>query len=237
VDVVSSLAGRVADPRRPAGKVRVGGFSGSDGLAAYLSTERTDAVVDATHPFAARMTAHAVQACAQTGVPLLTLDRPRWVPGSGDDWRRVPDLATAAAETSAGPPGTVLLTVGRRGITPFAADAGHHYVIRCVDPPDRGTAMPPRHTLVLARGPFTADVERVLLRAHEITMLVTRDSGGEATSAKLEAARDLGVPVVMIDRPPPPEGVATGSVNDAVRWVCDLAEAGSPSPSVEAGPE
>lgn len=224
--LVSSLAGRVADPQLPPGEVRVGGFAGPDGLAAYLSAERVDAVIDATHPFAEQMSAQAVTACSQAGVPLLAVHRPRWVPGPGDDWRRVQDVAEAAAEAAAAPPGIVLLTVGRRGLGAFATDADHHYVIRCVDPPDRNDPLPPHHVVVLARGPFTPDVERVLFRAHGVTLLVTKDSGGAATAAKLEAARDLEVPVVMIDRPPPAL-LTTGSVDDAVRWVLDLAAAGS----------
>jgi precorrin-6A/cobalt-precorrin-6A reductase len=229
--VISSLAGRVAEPRLPPGVVRIGGFDGIDGLAAYLTIERIAAVVDATHPFAARITAAAATACGRLGVPLLVLRRPGWRAGDGDDWRCVPDLDTAAGAVAASPPGVVLLTVGRRGLTPFAADAVHEYLIRSVDPAD-GDPLPPRHTAILARGPFTVDGERDLLRAHDVTLLVTKDSGGEATAAKLVAARELGLPVVMIDRPPLPAGLpSVSSIDAAEAW----AMMGSPASQSDQG--
>jgi precorrin-6A/cobalt-precorrin-6A reductase len=223
LDVVSSLAGRVADPRLPAGgTVRIGGFGGADGLAAHLAAVGTDAVVDATHPFAVRITEHAATACARRGIPLLVLRRPGWTAGPGDDWCRVPDATAAAAVVAGGPPGAVLLTLGRRAPATFADDARHHYVIRSVGPPD-GEPLPPRHTVVLARGPFTADGERDLLLAHAITLLVTRDSGGSATAAKLTAARELALPVVMIDRPPAPSGIPIApDAATAEEWVRTL---------------
>jgi precorrin-6A/cobalt-precorrin-6A reductase len=188
-----------------------------------LSAGRVDAVVDATHPFAVRITDHALEASTRLGVPLRVLRRPGWTEGPGDDWRRVADVASAAALARDAPPGTVLLTLGRRGLAPFAADASHRYVIRSVSAPDAAEPRPPRQTLVLARGPFTPDAERALLREHAVTMLVTKDSGGTATAAKLLAARELGLPVIMIDRPPlPPAAAVAASVADAERWVLDL---------------
>jgi precorrin-6A/cobalt-precorrin-6A reductase len=205
VEVISSLAGRVRDPHLPPGHVRLGGFGGPRELAAYLTAERIDTLVDATHPFAAQITANAAIACELAGVELLVLRRPGWQPAIGDRWQRVASLVQAAAVVAALPAGTVLLTTGRRQLAAFAADAEHHYVIRTVDPPDE--PLPPHATLLAARGPFHTDDEITLLRRYDVTALVTKDSGGTMTSAKLTAARRLQVPVVMIDRPPLPPGV------------------------------
>lgn len=222
VDVVSSLAGRVADPRRPPGAVRIGGFDGVDGLAAYVSGTHVGVVVDATHPFAARMTEHAVEACRRVGVPLLAIRRPGWAAGPGDAWWRVPDVAAAAARVAAAPPGVVLLTIGRRGLAAFADDDRHHFVIRSVDPPDDATPLPARHSIVRARGPFAPDDERALFTARGVTLLVAKDSGGDATAAKLVAARELGVPVVLVDRPPVPPGLVVLSPDEARRRLATL---------------
>jgi precorrin-6A/cobalt-precorrin-6A reductase len=213
--VTSSLAGRVAVPTLPRGDVRVGGFGGADGLAAWLRGNRTDAVVDATHPFAARMTANAVAATTAAGVPLLVLRRPGWTAGPGDRWHRVPDAVAAAAMLPR--LGTrVFLATGSGDLAAFAGlDAW--FLLRAVDPPP--PPLPARHQLVLARGPFTADAERALLREHRIDVLVARDSGGELTAAKLVAARELGLPVVLLARPPAPNAPAVGSVEDAVAWL------------------
>jgi precorrin-6A/cobalt-precorrin-6A reductase len=212
-DVISSLAGRVAAPALPAGRTRVGGFGGTDGLAAWLATERIDAVVDATHPFAAEITAAAVTATARTGVPLLVLRRPGWTEAPGDDWRRVPSLAAAAE-----PPGErVFLTTGRDGLPVFAGDVRRWFLVRSVDPPP--PPLPPRSTVLLARGPYTVDGELELMRHHAVDVLVTKDSGGEMTAAKLTAARLLGLPVVMVDRPPMPPAPAVATVEEAEAWL------------------
>jgi precorrin-6A/cobalt-precorrin-6A reductase len=213
--VTSSLAGRVAVPRLPGGDVRIGGFGGAEGLAAWLRGHRTDAVVDATHPFAARMTANAVAATAAAGVPLLVLRRPGWTAGPGDRWHRVPDAAAAVALLPR-LGSRVFLATGRGDLAAFAGlDAW--FLLRAVDPPP--PPLPARHHLVLARGPFTADAERALLREHRVDVLVTRDSGGELTAAKLVAARELGLPVVLIARPPAPDAPAVASVEEAVAWL------------------
>jgi precorrin-6A/cobalt-precorrin-6A reductase len=212
VPVTSSLAGRVADPRLPPGPTRVGGFGGVDGLVDYLRTERVERVVDATHPFAATMTAHAVEACARLGVPLLVLRRPGWRAAPGDRWARVasPDAAARAAT------GRVLLTTGRLSLPTFdQADAW--FLVRTVDPP---AALPPRAELLLARGPFTVGDEVALMRRHRISQVVTKDSGGDATAAKLVAARHLGIPVILVDRPALPTGVRmAATVDQAVDWL------------------
>ncbi|MEJ2578171.1 MAG: cobalt-precorrin-6A reductase [Kineosporiaceae bacterium] len=220
LEVITSLAGRVTRPRLPSGSVRIGGFGGVDGLTDYLRATGIDRVVDATHPFAAQITDHAARACARTGRPLLVLRPPGWSERDGDRWQRVPDAATAARAVAASGPGVVLLTVGRQGLAAFAADTAHDYVIRTIDVADSTVALPHRHVLVLARGPFTLDGERALLRDHRISLLVTKDSGGPATIAKLTAARELGLPVVMIDRPPLPPGVGcVPTAADAADWI------------------
>ena len=199
VDVVSSLAGRVREPALPAGEVRIGGFGGVDGLAAWIGEHGVTAVVDATHPFASTMTGHAVAACAATDVPLLVLRRPGWPPEPG--WTWADSLAHAATLLA----GRVFLTTGRTGLATFA-HLDLEFLIRCVDPPTG--PMPRRAHVLLSRGPFTVAGERALLREHRIDVLVTKDSGGALTSAKLAAAREEGVTVLVVRRPPLPAGVA-----------------------------
>jgi precorrin-6A/cobalt-precorrin-6A reductase len=216
VDVLSSLAGRVRQPRLPDGPVRVGGFGGAAGLAAFLRAEKITAVIDATHPFAGTITANAAQAAAQVGVPLLVLRRPEWE--AAQSWDLVPDIAAAAAAVRAWPGESVFLTTGRRDLDAFAADDRHRFLVRAVDPPDG--PVPPRMTLVLDRGPYTIEGESALMRSHGVGLLVTKNSGGPMTAAKLEAARDLGVQILMVRRPPLPTGSAVVStVAEAVQWI------------------
>ena len=213
--VVSSLAGRVTDPRLPAGEVRVGGFGGAEGLAAWLRENRIDRLVDATHPFAERMSASAAHAARLTGVPLLALRRPGWDEGDGDDWRRLPSLAAAAGVLPDA--ARVFLTTGRRSIPVFAARTDAWFLARSVDPPE--PPVPSNVEVLLARGPYTVDGEHALIREHRLDVLVTKDSGGAMTRAKLTAAREAGVPVIMVDRPPLPAGVrATADVAAAAAW-------------------
>ena len=215
-EVVSSLAGRVREPRLPPGPVRTGGFGGADGLAAYLTAERITAVVDATHPFAAGITANAAAATAATRVPLLILRRPGWDADPG--WRIVTDIRAAAAAVRGWPGEAVFLTTCRRDLAAFAGDGGHAFLVRTVEPPD-GPG-PERMTLILDRGPYTVEGETALMREHRIGLLVTKDSGGPMTAAKLQAARGLGVSVVMVARPPLPEGAAVvATVGEAAQWV------------------
>ncbi|WP_375500737.1 cobalt-precorrin-6A reductase [uncultured Jatrophihabitans sp.] len=205
VQVTTSLAGGVRHPIVPAGELRVGGFGGAAGLVAHLREHPPDVVVDATHPFAAAITGHAVEACALTSTPLLTVRRPGWTAGPGDRWTRVASIDAAAAHVRATAPGTVFLTTGRRDLAAFADDDAHTFLVRSVDPPV--VRAPARTTIVLDRGPFALEQELALLRTHGVHLLVTKDSGGPATVAKLEAARQLAVPVVVVDRPPLPAGV------------------------------
>jgi precorrin-6A/cobalt-precorrin-6A reductase len=214
LEVITSLAGRTSRPLRPPGEVRVGGFGGVAGLTGYLRERGIGALVDATHPFAAVMTAHAVAAAAGAGVPLLVLRRPGWVEEAGDDWHRVRDLTEAAALLPR-LGDRVFLTTGRLGIDAFAKVDGCWFVARSVETPVG--PVPQRLTVVLDRGPFTLDGERRLIREHGINVLVTKDSGGPA--AKLAAARELGVPVVVVDRPPAPEATRVATVEEAVAWL------------------
>jgi precorrin-6A/cobalt-precorrin-6A reductase len=194
VAVTTSLAGRVAAPLRPAGALRVGGFGGPEGLARWLTEHGVERVVDATHPFAVRISASARQACAATGVPLERIERPGYTEQPGDDWRWVDDLPAAAAAAR----GRVLLTTGRLGLAAaFAAHAGAWLLVRCVSAP--AEPLPPRAELLLARGPFTLEGELALIDHHHIEMIITKDSGGPAP--KLDAARARGLPVVVVRRP------------------------------------
>lgn len=215
--VVTSLAGRTKTPTLPLGEIRVGGFGGVPGLTRYLREEGIDAVVDATHPFAARITANAVAACAAAGVPRLRLDRPAWKPVPGDDWRQVPDLQAAAALLPA-LGSRAFLTVGSSELWPFKEVPGVWFWARMIEPPAAG-GLPETFTIVQARGPFSLDDEEAFLRRNRIDVLVTKNSGGDAAAAKLAAARGLRVPVVMVDRPPSPPGDGAPGIAETVEWL------------------
>ncbi|MEV7964412.1 cobalt-precorrin-6A reductase [Sphaerisporangium sp. NPDC088356] len=220
VRVISSLAGRVTDPRLPEGEVRVGGFGGPERLAGWLREQGIQAVVDATHPFAERITASAVRATAAAEVPLLVLRRPGWRQEPGDDWHWTSSLPEAAASL----PGLgrrVFLTTGRQGLSAFSGLDDLWFLIRTVDPPD--PPLPRHRHLLRDRGPYTLDGERVLMRHHRVDVLVTKDSGGTMTMAKLAAARELGVPVVVVRRPPLPEAPTVETPEEALAWLQALA--------------
>ena len=214
--VISSLAGRTTRPRLPDGIVPTGGFGGAAGLAAYLRQEHVDVVVDATHPFATRITAAAVTACQEQAVPLLALRRPPWQPQAGDEWHEVDSLASAAAGLSHRGQ-RVFLAVGRHEVAPFAPLAGCWFLVRAIEPPVE--PLPRAHELVLARGPFTLNAELALLREHQIDVVVSKNSGGTATYAKIAAARHLRLPVVMVRRPPLAGSPTVATVAAAAAWV------------------
>ncbi|HTY65534.1 MAG TPA: cobalt-precorrin-6A reductase [Alphaproteobacteria bacterium] len=217
IDLVTSLAGRTAAPARVAGRVRRGGFGGAAGLAEFLRREKIDYLIDATHPFAARISRHAADAAAAADVARLTLTRPPWRPGSGDRWIEVDDAAAAAAQLPA-LGRRVWLTVGSGDFAAFAGLKGIWFLVRRIDPP--AAPLPLRdHTLILGRGPFVVAAERALLAEHRIEVLVCRASGGAATGAKLEAARTARLPVVMIRRPAATAGPAVGSPRAALAWL------------------
>jgi len=211
VRATMSLAGRTQRPVPQPLPTRIGGFGGVEGLTAYLIERRIDVLVDATHPFAARITANAVAAARRAGTSLIVLLRPEWTPTVGDRWTHVDDMAEAA--TALGPvPRRVFLTVGQKDLLPFRAAPHHQYVLRSVDPPPPDV-VPPYAEFIAARGPFVEAEERRLLIERGIEVIVTKNSGGRATEAKLVAARNIGLPVVMVRRPPAPkvptmEGVA-----------------------------
>lgn len=217
-DVVSSLAGRTASPATPAGETRVGGFGGAGGLARHLHDDAVDVLVDATHPFAATVSHHAAAAAEATGTRLITLRRPAWTPEPGDRWIHVPDVAEAARTAAAlDTPGTVFVTTGRQEVGHFDPDDLHEYLIRTVEQPT--VALPPRHTLLLDRGPYTVDGEGALMDRHNVCAVVTKNSGGTLTAAKLVAARLRNIPVIMVDRPDMP---TSGETADDVAGVLRL---------------
>jgi precorrin-6A/cobalt-precorrin-6A reductase len=233
VPVVSSLAGRVAAPRLPPGEVRVGGFGGPEGLERWLAEHHVTAVVDATHPFAARMSASAVVACGRARVPLLRLERPGWRERPGDRWHWVDDVdAAAGAVERLGR--RALLALGRQEVAAFAGIDSTWFLIRSVGRP--APPLPPRHELLLDRGPFTVSGELGVLDEHGIDVVVTRDSGGEQTAAKLEAARERGLSVIVVRRPPPPDTATVKTVVEAAAWANARADgAALPDESSRAG--
>jgi precorrin-6A/cobalt-precorrin-6A reductase len=220
IRVVSSLAGRTGRPRLPSGEVRIGGFGGADGLAAYIREHGVKAVIDATHPFAAIMGRNAEAGCRAAGVPLLRLERPAWRPIAGDDWIEVEDW-DEAGDVVGKQARRVLLAVGRRELGAFAAIDHVWFLVRSVEMPN---PMPPfrQAETLLARGPFALDGERSLLAEHHIDTIVCRNSGGSAADAKLVAARELGIRVVIKRRPPRPDLPQAASVSEAIAWLRSL---------------
>lgn len=215
--VVSSLAGRVSRPALPAGEVRVGGFGGVSGLVNYVRSAGIVAVVDATHPFAAQISAHAAAAAEQWAIPLVRLERPSWHEHpDAASWTWVPDAAKVLA--AAGKANRPFLTTGRQSLPSFLGWADRDVVVRVVDPPD--IDLPERWTVIRSRGPYDYPNERGLLSDLGIDTLVTKDSGGPFTASKLDAARDLGLPVVVIERPPRPAGGSiVTSVAEVLAWL------------------
>jgi len=197
--VTLSLAGRTAAPLKQAGHVRTGGFGGASGLATYLRDNAVDILVDATHPFAARISANAALAARETNIPLIVLERPAWEKIAGDHWIEAKDVRESVTLLGA-TPRNVFLAIGRQELLPFRAAPQHHYIIRSVDPVPPDLALP-NAQFILDRGPFDADAEKALFAAHRINILVAKNSGGDATYGKIAAARALKVPVAMIRRP------------------------------------
>lgn len=222
VEAVYSYAGRTAAPVAAPLPMRIGGFGGVAGLVDYLRAEGIRAVIDATHPFAAQMSAHAVAACEAAGVPLMALERPAWVPEPGDRWTRVPDIPAAVAALPADPR-RVFLAIGRQNLTPFAA-AAHHYLLRLVDPPEAPPL--PGAEVVIDRGPFTLEGDLALMRRVGTEIVVSKNAGGSGASAKIAAARALGLPVIMIDRPAIPARPCAGSVAEVMAWLHQSVPAG-----------
>ena len=217
VEAISSLAGRTRRPAEIPGTLRRGGFGGAGGLEAYLRKEGIGVVVDATHPYAEAISAHAAAACEGATVPRLALHRAPWTQEAGDRWIAAADAA-GAAQALPGLGERVLLTIGSRGLEPFLRVPELRYVVRSIEAPEPALGAE-RVTLLLARGPFDIEGERHLLESHAIDVLVSKNAGGRAAYPKIVAARTLGIPVVMIARPPPPPGERVDSVAAALSWV------------------
>jgi precorrin-6A/cobalt-precorrin-6A reductase len=217
IDAIYSYAGRTQIPLPHALPTRIGGFGGVAGLADFIRKEGITQVIDATHPFAAEMSRHAVEACAVTGVPLMALQRAPWTRVPGDNWIEVADIDAAVAALPE-PGRRVFLAIGRQHIAPFAARPQHIYTARFVDPP--GDALPFRDIqVIVSRGPFTLEDDRELMRSRSFDLLVARNSGGTGARAKIDAARELGLPVIMIARPALPERARVESVDEVMAWL------------------
>ena len=217
LETITALAGRTSQPGAVAGTIRMGGFGGETGLAEYLQTMAIDLLIDATHPFAAQISWHAAHAAARVGIPHSILIRPEWVRSSQDNWIEVESIeqAVTAIPVTAQ---RIFLTIGRQQLAPFASLTDRWCLIRSIDPPSAETILPPGK-LLLDRGPFNLAQERQLLRNYQIQAIVSKNSGGEATYAKIIAARELGIPVVIIQRPIAPAGDRFEQVSDAISWL------------------
>ncbi len=230
-DALMSLAGRTANPAALPGPVRSGGFGGADGLARFLEDGGFAAVVDATHPFAANISANAVAATQATGLPLGSLVREPWREMDGDRWTTAADVRAAAGALGV-EPRRVFLTVGRQELGAFAAFPQHSYIARTIDPPG-DTALPPDFTLIQARPPFDVEAETAFLFEQRIDVLVSKNSGGDETYAKIAAARALGIPVIMVARPHKPAGEILSSAAEAMTWLERVsARHALPSPAI-----
>ncbi|HEY3147776.1 MAG TPA: cobalt-precorrin-6A reductase [Dongiaceae bacterium] len=222
IEIVSSLAGRTRDPRTPKGKVRMGGFGGAEGLARYLREERITHLVNATHPFAEQISANAVSAAQAAGIPLMRLLRPAWTAQRDDRWVAARHAAEAA-ELCRREGGRIFLTLGSGELDAFSHVHNAHFLVRMIDAPDE---LPLRdYRAIAARGPFSLQDELRLLADHHIGLIVTKNSGGDATYAKIEAARRMDLPVIMIERPPialDPQSPAVANVAGVVAWAKEL---------------
>jgi precorrin-6A/cobalt-precorrin-6A reductase len=214
IQAVLSFAGRTRSPVAPPIPFRVGGFGGVEGLKSYLADQQIDRVVDATHPFAAQMSRHAVAACRTLALPIAGFTRAAWAAQDGDRWTRVADMA-AAVDALGARPRRVFLTVGGVRLGAFAVAPWHWYLVRAIDPPG-GLQF---QRLILARGPFGVEDEIALMRHEAIDVLVTKNSGGTATRAKIDAARALGAEVVIVDRPPTEDYRAFDRLDDMMAWI------------------
>ncbi len=217
IEPLLSLAGATRNPAPAPIPQRVGGFGGPEGLARFIKAERIDAVVDATHPFAARMSRNAVEACRATGTPLVVFTRPGWTKQEGDRWTEVADME-AAVDALGATRKSVFLTQGRLQLAHFARAPHHHYIVRSIDRPAEVDALPDCR-LILARGPFALEDELALMREEKVEALVTKNSGGSATHAKIEAARALGVEVVIVARPPVSGAETLGKLEAVMDWI------------------
>jgi precorrin-6A/cobalt-precorrin-6A reductase len=217
LETITALAGRTSQPGAVASAVRVGGFGGETGLVEYLQIMAIDLLIDATHPFAAQISWNAARAAAAVGIPRLMFIRPGWIGSGEDNWLEVDSIERAVATIPATAQ-RIFLTIGRQQLAPFASLTDRWCLIRSIDPPESDLTLPPGK-LLLDRGPFSLAQERQLLRDYRIQAIVSKNSGGDATYAKIIAARELGIPVVMIQRPIVPEGDRVETVSDSIEWL------------------
>ncbi|MAF48063.1 MAG: cobalt-precorrin-6A reductase [Rhodospirillaceae bacterium] len=217
IEVIYSLAGVTRNPNLPDCEIRSGGFGGAEGLRKYLADARIDAVIDATHPFAAKITANAAAACGGENIPRLKYLRPPWRPAPGDNWIEVSSSKDAALFL-ADHPGTAFLTTGTRQLSAFAGLTDCRFVVRYIHAPKDGAPLE-NCEVVVSRGPFDEEGETALMRSHGIDVLVCKNSGGDAAAAKLGAARALTIPVIMIARPPPPDSEIAETEAAAIAWL------------------
>jgi precorrin-6A/cobalt-precorrin-6A reductase len=217
LEVITSLAGRTQNPMALSASTRVGGFGGGEGLVNYLRDLQIDLLIDATHPFAAQISWHAATAVAEVGIPHLMLVRPAWERALGDRWIEVANMSAAAAALS-GLALRVFLAIGKQELASFTHLGDIWFLMRAIDPPEPDAPIP-QGKLLLSRGPFTLANERSLFSKYEIGAIVTKNSGGEATYAKIAAARELGIPVVTIERPPIPVCDRVATVEQALSWL------------------
>ena len=218
--VITSLAGRTIEPRRPQGEIRVGGFGGAAGLADYLRAAGIEAVIDATHPYAAAISAHATEASAATGRPLLRFERAPWQPQKGDRWIIIDNLA-AAAKAAPELGRRAFLTIGVKELDSFRGIDNVWFLVRLVDRPPEPVPLC-HYELILARGPFEAADERALMQKHRIDLIIAKNSGGDSTHGKIAAARDLGLPVLLLRRPVLPPAETATAIPAAIAWVEQL---------------
>jgi precorrin-6A/cobalt-precorrin-6A reductase len=217
LDITLSLAGRTATPAAQPVPVRVGGFGGATGLADYLTRERIDALIDATHPYANVISGNAVEAARRSEVPLIALRRPPWIAISGDRWIEVSDVREAVRAIGQ-TPRRVFVALGRNELAPFGDAPQHFYLIRSVDPVNPPLPLP--HVgYVTGRGPFSQTDDHALMTEHRIDMVVAKNSGGTATYGKIAAARALGIDVIVLRRPPALDGAAVETIEDAIAWL------------------
>jgi len=225
IDAIYSYAGRTQIPLPHALPTRIGGFGGARGLADFIREARITHVVDATHPFAAEMSQNAVTACATTGVPLLALERAPWTRSADDRWIEVADIAAAVAALPEAP-ARVFLAIGRQHIAPFATRPQHAYTLRFVDAPDAALPLP-NAEIIVSRGPFTLEGDLALMRARGIEWVVARNAGGDGARAKIDAARELRLPVIMMTRPALAERPRVESVDEVLAWLGHEARLGA----------
>lgn len=216
IDAVYSYGGRTRAPADQPLPTRIGGFGGVSGLVDYIRRENITHVIDATHPFAAGMSRNAVEACAETGVPLIALERAPWAKAQGDEWIEVLDVNAAVAALPEAPV-KVFLAIGRQHIAPFASKPQHAYTLRFVDPPEAPLSF--AADVIVSRGPFTLQGELKMMHARGIAWIVARNSGGDGARAKIDAARMLGLPVIMISRPQLPGRLRVDGVADVMQWL------------------